>query len=324
MTTRRIYLALLAIAISMTTDAFGQNLSAASYPTGPIKLVVGYAPGGPTDLAARLIAAKLLEAWGQPVIVENKPGASSNIANGIVAKAKPDGLTLLVAAAPFASNPYFLKDSLYNPNTSFEPITQVMSAPAILAVQPSAYKDLKELIADAEKKPGELSYASTGVAGTQHFAGEFLQREAHIKLLHVPFKGGAPALAAMMGGQTSMGFVTSLGAVPYFKSNKLRALAVAANERLNQLPDVPTMKELGYPGVVIDSWSGVLAPAGTPKEIVHKIHAAVVKALQSPDVSQKLMDQGAVVVASSEADFAKFIAEQSASMEKLSHSIQLH
>ena len=297
--------------------------SAANYPNGPIRIVVGFSAGGPTDLAARLVAAKLQVALGQTVIVDNKPGAGSNLAHEIVARAAPDGYTLLMAAAPLSINGHLYKNLKYDSLRSFEPITQVMSAPCILAVRPSSAKTIAELVEMAKKEPGNLSFSSSGAGGSQHLAGELFQQKAGIQLIHIPYKGAAPALADLLGGQVSMGFMTSLSSVPYFKEGKLRALAVASTKRLPQLPDVPTMTEVGFAGVEIDSWSGLLAPAKTPLEIVERLQREVHKALTSPDVNEKLSSQGAVVVSSTPAEFRNYLAQENRSYGKLIQSIKL-
>lgn len=297
--------------------------SAANYPNAPIKIVVGFSAGGPTDLAARLIAAKLQISMGQSVIIENRPGAGSNLASEIVARAAPDGYTLLMAAAPLAINGHLYKNLKFDGLTSFEPISQVMSAPSILAVHPNSAKTMAELIAMAKKEPGKLSFASSGGGGTQHLAGEMLQQKAGIQLIHIPYKGASPALNDLLGGQVSMGFMTSLSSIPYFKEGKLRALAVAASKRLPQLPEVPTMAEVGLAGVEIDSWSGLLAPAKTPPEIINKLQREVSKALAAPDVNDRLSSQGAVVVSSTPAEFRAFLVQTNNDMAKLIKSINL-
>ena len=296
---------------------------ASDYPTAPVKIVVGFSAGGPTDLAARLIGAKLQAALGQAFVVENKPGAGSNLASEIVAAAAPDGDTLLMAAPPLAINGHLYKGLHFDVQKSFAPISQVMSAPCILAVRPDSYKTLAELLAAAKQQPGKLSFSSSGAGGSQHLAGELMQQKAGIKLIHVPYKGAAPALSDLLGGQISMGFMTSLSSVPYFTSGKLRALAVAAPQRLPQLPDVPTMAEAGLPGVEINSWSGLLAPAHTPPEIVARLNREVVKALAAPDVRDRLVSQGAVVVGSTPAEFAAYLAREYADYGRLIRSINL-
>lgn len=293
------------------------------YPNGPVKIVVGFSAGGPTDLAARLIAAKLQAAFGQSFVVENKAGAGSNLASEIVAAAPPDGYTLLMAAAPIAINGHLYKNLKFDVLKSFEPVSQVMSAPCILAVRPDSYRTMGELVAAAKKEPGKLSYSSSGAGGSQHLAGELLQQKAGIELIHVPYKGAAPALNDLLGGQVAMGFMTSLSSVPHFKSGKLRALAVAAPQRLPQLPDVPTMAEVGLPGVEINSWSGLLAPARTPPQIVEKLQREVAKALAAPDVREKLVAQGAVVVGGTSAEFANYLAREHGEYGRLIKAIKL-
>ncbi len=308
----------------VTTLAQAQG-SASSYPSAPIKIVVGYSAGGPTDLAARLIATKLQVALGQSVLVENRPGAGSNLASELVARAAPDGLTLLMAAAPLAVNGHLYKNLKFDVLTSFAPISQVMAAPSILAVPPNSTsaKTMAELIALARKEPGKLSFSSSGAGGTQHLAGELFQQKAGLKLIHIPYKGASPALNDLLGGRVSMGFMTSLGSVPYFKDGRLRPLAVASATRLPQLPDVPTMAEVGLPSVEIDSWSGLLAPANTPPAIVDRLQREVAKALASPDVNSQLASQGAVVVGSTAAAFRAFLVKEHNNYGALIKSINL-
>jgi tripartite-type tricarboxylate transporter receptor subunit TctC len=321
--TRRTALSAAAIALGGLTARAQAQVSAGPYPNAPIKIVVGFSAGGPTDLAARLIATKLQAALGQPVLVENRPGAGSNLASEIVARAPPDGYTLLMAAAPLAINGHLYKNLKYDVLRSFEPISKVMSAPCILAVRPSSAKTVAELIAMAKKDPGKLSFSSSGAGGSQHLAGELFQQKADIRLIHIPYKGAAPALNDLMGGQVSMGFMTSLSSVPYFKEGRLRALAVASAQRLPQLPDVPTMAEVGLPGVEMDSWSGLLAPSKTPSEIIDKLHREVAKALAAPDVYKMLQSQGALVVGSTPAEFRSFLVQVNGEMGRLIKSINL-
>jgi tripartite-type tricarboxylate transporter receptor subunit TctC len=299
------------------------SAQATGYPSGPIKVIVGFAAGGPTDLAARLIATRLQSAFNQAVVVENRPGGGSNLASEAVAAAVPDGLTLLMAAAPLAINGHLYKGLKYDVLKSFEPISHVMSAPCILAVRPESFRTLADLVAEAKRRPGALSFSSSGAGGSQHLAGEMLQQKSGVKLLHVPYKGAAPALNDVLGGQVSMGFMTSLSSVPYFTSGKLRALAVAAAQRLPQLPDVPTMAEAGVPGVEINSWSGILAPAKTPAEIVAKLNREIINALQVPEIREKLASQGAVVVGSTPAEFASYLAQEHAEYGRLIKAISL-
>ena len=321
--TRRTALSAAAMMLGSLAGLAQAQGSAANYPNAPVKIVVGFSAGGPTDLAARLVAAKLQIALGQSFVVENRPGAGSNLASEIVARAAPDGYTLLMAAAPLSINGYLYKNLKFDALRSFEPISQVMSAPCILAVRPNSAKTIAELIAMARKDPGKLSFSSSGAGGSQHLAGELFQQKANIHLIHIPYKGAAPALSDLLGGQVSMGFMTSLSSVPYFKEGKLRALAVASARRLPQLPDVPTMAEAGLPGVEIDSWSGLLAPAKTPPEIIDKLQRELTKALAAPDVNEMLRSQGAVVVGSTPAEFRSYLAQESRKYGKIIKSIKL-
>jgi tripartite-type tricarboxylate transporter receptor subunit TctC len=289
-----------------------------SYPSKPVRLIVGYQAGGPTDLTARLLATKLGQALGQPVIVENKPGAGSNIASEFVANAAPDGYTLLVAAAPITMAGFMYKNLKWNVQDSFEPVSLLMSAPAVLAVADNVpARTLPELVALAKKQPGTLSFGSTGNGGTQHLAGEMLKSRTGIDIIHVPYKGAAGAMQDLLAGQVTMAFMTSVSALPLLKENKVRPLAVAAEKRLAQLPQVPTMAEAGVPGFVVDSWNGLLAPKGTPPAIIAKLHAGVAKAMAAPDVREKLEAQGAVVVGNKPAEFKTYIRDEVSHWDKL-------
>lgn len=286
----------------------GAAAAQGNYPAKPIRLIVGYTPGGATDIVARLLATKLQEALGQTVIVENKPGAGSNIASELVAKSAPDGYTLLVGSIANATNMVVYKNLGYDTLRDFAPVTQLMSAPSVLAVHPSfPAKNLQELIALAKRDPGKYAFASSGSGGSPHLAGEMLKLRAGIDLIHVPYKGAAPALSDLLGGQVQMAFQTALSAVPHLQSGQLRAVAVAANKRLAQLPNVPTMAEAGLPDFEVSSWNGLFAPAKTPPEIVARLHAEAVKALATPDLREKLNAQGAEAVGSTPEEFRAYI-----------------
>jgi len=297
----------LAIAFLLVLFA-GAAAAQGSYPAKPVRLIVGYTPGGATDIVARLLAAKLQEALGQTVIVENKPGAGSNIASEFVAKSAPDGYTLLVGSIANATNMVVYKNLGYDTLRDFAPITQLMSAPSVLAVHPSfPAKNLQELIAAAKRDPGKYAFASSGSGGSPHLAGEMLKLRAGIDLIHVPYKGAAPALSDLLGGQVQIAFQTALSAVPYLQSGQLRAVAVAANKRLAQLPGVPTMAEAGLSDFEVSSWNGLFAPAKTPPEIIARLHAEAVKALAAPDFREKLTAQGAEAVGSTPEEFRAYI-----------------
>ncbi|HEX7891799.1 MAG TPA: tripartite tricarboxylate transporter substrate binding protein [Ramlibacter sp.] len=309
--------ALVAASMGMGVPAAAQEPTA-SYPSKPVRLIVGYQAGGPTDLTARLLATKLQAAFGQPFVVENKPGAGSNIASEFVANAAPDGYTLLIAAAPITMAGFMYKNLKWNVQDSFEPVSLLMSAPAVLAVANNVpAKTLPELLDLARKQPGKLSFGSTGNGGTQHLAGEMLKNRAGIDILHIPYKGAAGAMQDLLSGQVTMAFMTSVSAVPLLKEGKARPIAVAAEKRLPQLPQVPTMAEAGVPGFVVDSWNGMLAPKGTSPAIIARLHAEVAKAMAAPDVREKLEAQGAVVVGGRPAEFRTYIREEVSHWDKL-------
>ncbi len=296
----------------------------ASYPAKPVRIVVGYQAGGPTDMVARMLAGKLQTAMGQPFIVENKTGAGSNIASEYVASSPADAYTLLLAAAPITMNSFVYKQQKFDVQKSFVPISMVMSGPAILAVAPTLpAKNLQELIALAKKQPGNLTFGSTGSGGSQHMAGELLKQRAGIDIIHVPYKGASGALSDLIAGHVSMAFMTSVSAVPYLKAGTVRAIAVASSKRLPALPDVPTFSEAGLPGFESDSWNGLFAPAGTSPAIVNKLHAEVVKALASPEMRDKLESQGAVLVGNSPAEFRSYIKQEVAHWAQQFKTIKL-
>lgn len=280
----------------------------ASYPSRPITIVLGYPPGGPTDLIARVVAQKLTEAWGKPVIVENKPGAGSNIATEQVVRAAPDGYTLLVETIANATNMSVYKKMSYDTHKDLAPIVQFMASPSVLVVGPKVpAKNLKELVALAKAQPGKLDFASTGVGGSPHLAGEMLKVRAGIDIVHIPYKGATPALQDLLGGQVAMGFMTSLGLSQHLQAGKLRALAVASPKRVPELPDVPTMAEAGLPNFNVLSWNGLAAPARTPRPIVEKLNAEVNRILSMPDVRKQLQSTGGDPVGGTPEEFAKFV-----------------
>ena len=281
------------------------------YPSKPIKLVVGYTPGGATDIVARSIAAKLSESLGQSVIVENKPGAGSNIASESVARSAPDGYTLILGTIANATNMTIYKNPGYDTLRDFAPITQTMSAPSVLALNPLVpAKTLKELIALARQQPGKLTFASSGAGGSPHLAGELLKLRAGIDLVHVPYKGAAGAMTDLLGGQVSMSFQTALSAIPHLQGGKLHVIAVAAHKRMAQLPGVPTMAEAGLADFEVSSWNGLFAPANTPPEIIARLSQATIKALSMQDVREKFAAQGAETVGSTSEEFRAYIRSE--------------
>jgi tripartite-type tricarboxylate transporter receptor subunit TctC len=303
------------IAYRMLAAAFAATLGCgavaaedAGYPSRPITVVVGYPPGGATDIIARLVATKLSQSLGQPVVVENKPGAGSNIATEQVVRAKPDGYTLLVETIANATNMTVYKNVKYDSAKDLAPIVQFMSSPSVLCVSPSLKAtDLKSLIALAKAEPGKLTFASSGVGGSPHLAGELLKLRAGIDMVHVPYKGATPALVDVISGHVSMGFKTSLGALDQIQAGKLRPIAVAYAKRLPELPDVPTMAEAGLADFEVSSWNGLAAPAGTPEPIIRKLNEEVNRILAMPDVREQLRTLGAQAVGGTSQAFADYV-----------------
>ncbi len=318
---RRLRACLLVTLVACATGAAVAQDVAAAYPSRPIRIVVGFAPGGPTDLLARELAARLHESWGQPVIVENKPGAGSRIAFEHVARAEPDGYTLLLGAVQTATNMAVYKRLSYDTLRDFAPVTQLSSAVLALAVSPSLKaRSVAELVDLARARPGELSYATFGVASSAHFAGALFEQQAGIRITHVPYNGAAPAQTAIAGGQVDFGFMSALSAMPLLQSGKLRPIAVTAEKRLAQLPDVPTMAEAGgkdLAGFDVTTWFGVFAPAGTPPPVVARLNEELRKALLTTEMRERLAKMGAEPAPTSPAEFAAFIRTELAKYEKV-------
>jgi tripartite-type tricarboxylate transporter receptor subunit TctC len=293
--------------------ALGANTSWAqtSYPERPIRLIVSFAAGGPTDIFARLVAVRLEKELGQPIIVENKPGGGSNIGSEFVARAKPDGYTLLLGTIANTTNMALYKNLGYDTERDFVHITQIMSSPSILVVNSNIpAKNLAELIAYVQANPGTLSYASSGAGGLQHHAGELLKLRANLDMLHIPYKGAAPALTDVMGGNVAMGFKTASGVMPTILNGRVRAIAVAGRQRLAQLPDLPTMIESGMPDFEADSWNGLFAPVGTPPDIIAKLAKATIAILKSDEIAEKFATISATPVGSTPEQFKAYVHQE--------------
>ena len=284
-----------------------------TFPDKPIVLVIPFPPGGPTDAMARTLAAEMKDRLGQPMIVENRAGAGGNIGAEYVARATPDGQTLLFGTSgPLAINASLYRKISYDPVKSFAPVIQVGHLPNILVVNPAVpAKNVKELIAYAKANPGKLSYASSGNGASSHLAGVLFNASAGIDLQHIPYKGTGPALNDLLGGQVSMSFTDVLTALPYVKTGKLRALGVTTTERSQALPDVPTVAEQGVPGYDVSVFFGIVAPAGTPPDRVAKLNQAFVEVLDTPKVKQLFASQGLEPApASTPQQLGKFIQAQ--------------
>jgi tripartite-type tricarboxylate transporter receptor subunit TctC len=294
--------------------AFVATASAAlaqSYPTRPVKLLVGFTPGGGVDINARLLATRLSEQFGQQFIVENRPGAGTNIANEAVAKAVPDGYTLLFSSPSVAINMSLYKNPPYDALRDFVPVSVFSVSTNVLVVPASLpAKTLEELIELAHSRPGTLNYASAGSGATQHLAGELFKLRTGTQIVHIPYKGSAPALAALIAGEVQMGFVNPVAIGQHVKSGRLRALAVAGARRTDLMPEVPTMKEAGVEGVEVVLWYGVLAPSATPPTIVSALANAIATAAQTPAVRQRLTEQGAEPVGNTQTEFGRTFQEE--------------
>jgi tripartite-type tricarboxylate transporter receptor subunit TctC len=304
-----------ALVISSTASgAVGQS----SYPDRAVHMVLGYPPAGPVDIIARIMGDRLSQIWGQPVVVENVSGAGGNIAGDRVAKAAPDGYTLLMATnAQVAINPSLYSKMTYDPAKDLMPISQAVYSPNILVVPNNVpAKTVQELVAYARANPGK-TYASAGVGTTQHLAGELFKAMAHIDIQHVPYRGAGPVITDLLGGRITMFFGAISPLIPLVREGKLRALAVTSSKRFGAAPDLPTMIETGYPGFVSILSIGLMVPAGTPPAIIEKIHQDSVKALSTPEVRKRLSDIGMEVIGNSPAEFAAAIKAETPQWAKV-------
>ena len=298
-------LLLLALAVA-TPVAHAQD-----YPKATVRLVVPFAPGGSSDTVARLVAQKMTAALGQTFVVDNRAGAGGNLGAELVAKSKADGYTLLFAAGSFAVNVSLFEKLPYDPLTDFDPVVQVCTVNGILVVHPSVKATtVQELIALARAQPGVINFGSAGNGTTPHLAGELFKTAAKVDITHVPYKGSGPALADLIGGQTQVMFANIPGTLQQVKAGKLRVLAVTNDKRSSALPDVPTIAEAGLPGYRAATWFGVLAPAGTPRDIVAKLNAEFAKALAAPELVEHLRSEGSDVVAGSPEQFRAFLKSE--------------
>ncbi len=283
-----------------------------SYPSRPVKLVVPFPPGGPLDAVGRAIAQKLTQAWGQAVVVENKPGAGGNIGADYVAKAAPDGYTMLMGAlSTHAVNPSLYPNMPYDAAKDFAPITLVATTPNVLVVNASLpVQSARAFIAYAKANPDKLNFGSGSTGSAGHLAGELFNIEAGTRMVHIPFKGAAPATQALLAGDTQLMFDNLANAMPHVKAGKLRALAVTTAQRSKLAPELPTMAEAGLPGFDISTWFGLFAPAGTPRDVVAKWNADVVKILDSAEMRERLATQGAEAAPTSPEQFGAFVASE--------------
>ncbi len=313
---RRAALSLVAAFATLTPQA---GTAADAYPAKPIRFVVAFPPGGGTDIIARSIAQKLSDRLAQQVVVDNRPGAGGNIGTDIVAKAAPDGYTMLMGSAgPLAINASLFASMPFDPVRDLAPVTLAASTPNVLVVHPSLKAaTVKELIALARAHPGGINFASSGHGTPAHLAGELFNSMAGVKLVHVPYKGAAPALADLLGGQVQLMFSTMPPALPHVKDGKLRALAVTSAKRSPAAPDLPTVDEIALPGFEANTWHGAMVPARTPAAIVARLNREIVAILHLPDVVERFSSQGAEALGSTPEEFAAYIRSETLKWAKV-------
>ena len=306
--TKPIARALAGIAAALALAAPATHAAEASYPTKTITIIVPASPGGAIDLVARLVGQKMTEAWGQSVVVDNRPGATGIIGTDLVAKSAPDGYMLALVASSHAINPSMVKKLPFDTIKSFEPVALTHVVPLMLVVSPSLpVTSVKELIAYGKANPGKLSFASSGSGGAPHFSGELFKSMTGIDMVHIPYKGSTLAHPDLTSGRVSLMFDTVAAIGPQVKGGKVRPLAVTTAKRSSAAPQVPTMAQAGLPGYETSTWGGVLAPAGTPKAVVDKLNAEINKALASPDVRERLQNAGIEPAGGTPAQFASFL-----------------
>ena len=304
--------ALLALALLAPAMVGAQPKSALSaYPERPIRLIVPFAPGGSTDAAARIIGQKLTELWGQQVLIDNRPGATGIVGSELVARANPDGYTILFGTIGSHSVNVSLFMLSYDPVKDFEPITMTAAVGNVLVVNSkSSIRSVKELIAAAKQKPGEPTFGSSGIGGAPHLTGEFFALQTGTKLTHIPYKGGGPAMADLVAGNLTMSFASMTSALPFIKDGRLRPLAVSSRARSALLPEVPTMIEAGLPDFEVRDWQGLLAPRGTPKPVIDKLAAGVIGLLKQPDTVERFGVLGMDIIASTPDEFRKALGTE--------------
>jgi len=299
------------LAAAVTAALLALPAAAQNYPTRTVRVVVPYAPGGNTDIVTRMITQRLIPIWGQQVIVDNRPGGATNIGSELVARAQPDGYTLLMGGASNAINMKLFAKPPYDTLKDLSPIILCSIGSNVLSVHPSVpAKNLRELIALARAKPGALHFASSGIGSSNHMAGELLKLMAKIDIVHVPYKGNAPAMTDAVGGHVEMVFAGITSMVPLIEAGKLRAIGIGSKKRFSAVPNIPTFDESGLPGYDTSTWFGLMAPAGTPPEVLRRINADVAKLLASPDVRERLLADGQEPGGGSIADFDKFVRDE--------------
>ena len=317
---------LMLIAATASANAQTQpRADVAKYPTKVVRMTVGYAAGGAVDVSARILAQKLTDVFGQSVIVENRPGADGNLASDLVAKSAPDGHTLAYVSAGHTMNPAMYPKTLpYHPVKDFAPVSMLAAGAQTLVVNPSLpVKSVKELVALAKAKPGSINFASSGYGGPMHLAGELLKSTANINIVHVPYKGGGPAVNDVIAGQVEMTFVGAPASLPHVRSGRLRLIAVSTAKRMATLPDAPTVAESGYPGFDIPAYYSMLAPANTPPAIVNRLHTELVKIVNQKEIRDRFATFGVEPVGNTPEQLTAFMTADVAKWTKLVQSLGL-
>ena len=313
-----IHSARLLLPAALLAVAAGNAMAQGAYPNKPIRWIVANPPGGPGDIVARTVGQKLSENLGQQVLVDNRPGVAGQVGTGIAAKAPADGYTLVTASVSIAIQPALYENIPYDATRDFAPITLLPASLLFLVAHPSMpARSPRELIALAKARPDQITYASSGSGSPHHLGMEILARAANVKMIHVPYKGAAPAVADLIGGQVSVGIVALSTSLPHVKSGKLHALGITSPKRSRFAPEVPTIAESGFPGYAVEFWMGVLAPAGTPQDIVNKLNGEIVKILQTPETRDRFHGQGFEIFTSTPQEFAAYLKAETAKWTKV-------
>jgi tripartite-type tricarboxylate transporter receptor subunit TctC len=310
---------ILAIALLAAIGAAQAQNPAAGYPAKPIKIVMPFPAGGPTDILGRLLGQKLTEAWGQNVVIDNRPGGGGMIGGALAAKSPADGYTLFLGGITTLVIATFVQKNMpYDPVRDFHPVTQATIQPILLMVHPSLpVKTVKEFLSLTRMRPGEVNYASSGPGGSGHLAGELFRSLTRVNIVHVPYRGAPPALTDLMSGQVQVMFGTMLASVPQIRVGRIRAVAVTGPRRSLALPEVPTFAEAGLPTYDASSWNGILVPAGTPRAIVDRLHGELAKILRNPSVLDRLVNDGPIPVGNTPEEFAAVIKSEQAKWGKV-------
>jgi tripartite-type tricarboxylate transporter receptor subunit TctC len=308
--------------VALAAALLAQGILAQPYPSKPIRMVVAFPPGGSTDLAARALGEKLAEALGQPVVIENKPGASGNIGAELVARAAPDGYTLLMAATSFATSPAFFPKLGWDPVKDFAPVSLVATVPIIVVVNPAVpAQNPRELVAYSKANPGKLNLASPGAATLTRLSGEMFRQAAGLDWVTVHYKGGVPAVTDLLAGQAHVMFANISDVISHVRAGKLRALAVTTAQRSAVAPELPTLAESALPGFDVSTWQAVVAPAGAPRDVVQRLNAEIVRAMAAPEMKQRFLSFGTDAATGTPEELGRFLADEVAKIGRIAKDV---